>query len=117
MVKFIYVKKLLFSIFFIGLTIGIKAQNSDLVWERSTHHEKYELKKMDRRSQPKESQIFNLNRSELKVKLQRVTSKALKNKANQIVSFPNSKGKLERFEIYEVTVLSEKLQQKDPDIK
>ena len=111
--KYIIFTFLLFSIIF-----SLTAQNSDDLWSKTSELEKTSSKKIKRKSIPTNFGVHQLNLSRLKSKLGNTPKRKGKLvKSNTILSFPNEKGQLEKYQVFEVSILEESLQKKHPNIK
>lgn len=111
-------KKYILCIAFLTFIVSITAQNSSKLWVKSNSSQLTSNNKIERRVTPKEFEIFNLDLHSLKVKLQNAPKKKNKSlKSNTFINFPSANGELKKYEIFEASILEEKLQQKFPDIK
>ncbi|MDO9136439.1 MAG: secretion protein, partial [Lutibacter sp.] len=113
-----YIKRFLLTFSLCLLFFAVSAQNSDELWTKSTGFEKSASKKLDRKSIPNKFETYQLNVNQLKSKL----SKAPKRKENlekstTVLSFPNEKGKLEKYQVFEASILDENLQKQYPNIR
>jgi len=112
-------KYYLFLLLLITILFSTQAQNSDKFWSKSAALEKSTEKKVFRKTIPTEFEVFQLDVNSFKNKLEnapkRVAGKA-KN-STTILSFPNEKGELEAYEIFEASIMEESLQQKYPSIR
>jgi len=107
---------LIFSLFFLIFTVS--AQDSDELWSKVTQFEKSNAKKNFILTAPNKYEKFHLNLDLLKSKLNNSPIRKGKlGKSNTILNFPNSIGKLERYEIFEASIMDEELQKKHPNIK
>jgi hypothetical protein len=104
------------SCFFLIFTVS--AQNSDELWSKSRDSEGNFSKKIDRRTIPKKFEVFHLNLNLLKKKLKNIAAKNVNiEKPGIVLSFPNAHGTLERYTIFEASVMEESLQKKYPTIR
>ncbi len=113
-----YKKKLLLTLSLCLIFFAVSAQNSDGLWTKKTGFEKSTLKKLSRKSIPNKFESYELNLNQLKSKL----SNAPKRKENldissTVLSFPNEKGVLEKYQIFEASILDENLQKQYPNIR
>jgi subtilisin-like proprotein convertase family protein len=106
-------------LFFLFLFISsITGQNSDELWSKSSESESSNSRKIERKSMPKDFGIYQLNLSNLNNKLSRAPKrKGNLGKSSIILSFPNEKGQLEKFQVFEASIMEESLQRKYPTIK
>lgn len=110
-------KKLLFSIlsccyFLIGFS-----QNA--LWRETSYDRLTLFPKSDRETMPSEYKLFTLDFNAFKVQLQLAPSRENSTivSSNVVVEFPNAKGELERFYIYEASVMHPDLASRYQDIK
>lgn len=96
-------KTLLFSVMALALVFSSHAQNPQ--W-RSVSKEKLETApKVDRDSEPMAFELFHVDLAQLKNRLAQAPSRNTGVESNVIVEFPTPQGKLERFKIYEASVM------------
>ncbi|MFO7673626.1 MAG: zinc-dependent metalloprotease family protein, partial [Lutibacter sp.] len=113
-----YKKQFLLTLSLCLIFFAVSAQNSDELWTKSTGLEKSTTKKLARKSIPNKFETYQLNVNILKSKL----SKAPKRKENldkssTVLSFPNEKGILENYQVFEASILDENLQKQFPNIR
>ncbi|MBL4724647.1 MAG: proprotein convertase P-domain-containing protein [Lutibacter sp.] len=113
-----YIKYLTLSFFLFSIVFTLKAQNSDEIWSKSSVSERSNAKKIVRKSMPKLFGIYNLNLGRIDKELDK-TPKRKRNlgKSSIILSFPNESGKLEKFQVFEASIMEEELQRKHPNIR
>lgn len=98
-------KKILLLSFFFNLFFFSNAQQNPL-WTRLSADKTTAIEKFERKSTPKESQIYSLNFELLKSKLATAPSKEdNKTKAGIVIAFPTAEGKLENFKVYEASIM------------
>ncbi|MFK5957464.1 MAG: M12 family metallo-peptidase [Lutibacter sp.] len=118
MIKF-NLKHLFFTLFVFAVIFSIQAQNTDQLWSKSSALEKTLEKKVFRKTIPTKFEVFQLDVNSFKNKLanapKRVAGKSKISTA--ILSFPNAEGVLERYEVFEASIMEESLQKKYPTIK
>jgi len=107
-------KRLLFTIMTVFMVVAGYSQN---LWTKISDERVVSLAKVERASMPKEYQIFQLNYEALKVQLQNAPSRGAGDISNVIISFPNSEGKLEKFRMYEASVLEPELAERHPELQ
>jgi len=90
---------------------------SQSLWTKTSEGKLSSLEKVDRNSYPKEYQIFHLNYEALKAQLKNAPQRESGDASNLIVSFPNADGKLEKFRIYESSVLEPELAKRHPELQ
>ncbi|HSQ45483.1 MAG TPA: zinc-dependent metalloprotease family protein, partial [Lutibacter sp.] len=113
-----YKKQFLLTLSLCLIFFAVSAQNSDELWSKRTGFEKSNSKKLARKSVPNKFESYELNLNQLKSKL----SKAPKRKENleksgTVISFPNEKGILEKYQIFEASIMDENLQKQYPNIR
>ncbi len=109
--------KLLISVFLLYF-INSFSQTSDEFWTKSSNSKIGNERKTETAKLPTKFEVFQLNSKIFKSKL---TTSPLK-KENQkesgtIMSFPNEDGNLEKFKVFEVSIMEESLQNKYPNIR
>jgi len=116
--KLQYKKQILLTFSFCLLIFAVSAQNSDELWTKKTDFEKTASKKLTRKSIPKKFETYQLNVNQLKSRLNNAPKrKGNLEKSNTVISFPNEKGKLEKYQIFEASIMEENLQKKYPNIR
>ncbi|NHN27355.1 T9SS type A sorting domain-containing protein [Flavobacterium jejuense] len=108
-------KKLLLKTFLLLLFCNGYAQNK--LWEHIPNKRLNTLKKMERASMPLEYQLFSLDLQLLKTKLIEAPNDLSEQSSNIIIAFPNDKGEMLNFKVYDSPVMEEGLAVKFPDIK
>ncbi len=107
---------LIFLIF--SSVFSISAQESDELWSKTTVSTKTGITKKIRKSNPSTSNIYDLNISLLKSKLANAPKRNGRlDNSIAIVSFPNGSGTLERYEVFEASIMEEGLQNRFPSIR
>lgn len=111
-------KYLFFIIPLLCCAFSVNSQTSDELWFQTNTFSKSLSSKIQSDSNPKEFKVFNLNldlfKNRLNSSLKQVSNKK---KIGTIISFPNELGQLQKYEVFEASVMSEKLQKKYPTIK
>ena len=102
----------LFSVALLTVTSFVFAQ--DGLWSKTSASNKTPL---DSRMQLPEKNLFELNVESMTSELSKSPSRFGKDNSSKILSLPNSNGKLERFKIYENSVMDPALQAKYPNIR
>ena len=106
------------SAFMYFITFNLSAQKVNDLWTIKTDSEINSIHKIERRLVPNKFKIFNLDVENLKQKLQNTPKRKGKSiKSTAIISFPNAKGVLEKYEVFEASILEQSLQEKYPNIK
>ena len=109
-------KKLQIIAFTVLISVGVYSQE-DKYWSQNPAG-KMELsanKTVKRQSFPEEFKLFNLNSDAFKQML--YASVSSKNRKTNIITLPNSSGKLEEFAIYEASNFDPELQARFPEIR
>jgi len=101
----------------IMLTFAIVTGYSQSIWNKTSDGRVATLAKLDRSSMPKDYQVYNLNLNALKTQLENAPSRTANSVSNSVISFPNAKGELERFRVYEASVLEAPLAVNHPEIQ
>ncbi|MGH2664601.1 reprolysin-like metallopeptidase [Flavobacterium sp.] len=87
------------------------------LWNKVSSERLAHADKMDRSSMPGKYELFSLDFQTLKNQLRQAPLDSQGIVSNLIVSFPNSEGKLDKYQIYEAPVMEPGLEAKFPDIK
>jgi subtilisin-like proprotein convertase family protein len=113
-----YKKQFFLTLSLCLLIFAVSAQNSDDLWSKSTGFQKSTSKKLTRKSIPNKFESYELNLNQLKNKLSKAPKRKGKlEKSNTIISFPNEKGVLESYQIFEASIMEESLQKQYPNIR
>ena len=103
---------LLFSVFIFSNSYG----QSDL-WNKVSQEATNSLTKMDRASMPSKYALYSLKLDLLKSRLLQAPLAFGKSSSNVIIPFPNPKGELEDYRIYEAPIMEKGLADKFPNLK
>lgn len=108
------IKKILICILFMTFYLNSHAQNP--LWMKTSEEKVQMLAKMDRASIPTTFELFALDFAAFKTQL---LSAPLDTQGNSdvIISFPNPKGEMDSFRIFEAPIMEAGLASKYPDIK
>ncbi|MDR6969134.1 hypothetical protein J2X31_003161 [Flavobacterium arsenatis] len=100
------------------LTFSFGNSQNDL-WSNISKERINESDKLERVSIPSEYQVFQLDLEGLKNQLKAAPSRDFSNPtvSNVIVAFPNAEGNLEKYRIYESSVMEAELAEKHPEIQ
>ena len=113
-----YKKQFLLTLSLCLLFFAVSAQNSDELWTKKTDFEKSTSKKLARKSIPNKFETYQLNINLFKSRLNNAPKrKGNIEKSNAVISFPNEKGNLEKYQIFEASILDESLQKQYPNIR
>ncbi|MBE0423496.1 MAG: proprotein convertase P-domain-containing protein [Lutibacter sp.] len=113
-----YKKQFLLTLSLCLVFFAVSAQNSDELWSKRTGFEKSTAKKLSRKSIPNKFESYELNLNQLKSKLSNAPKRKENiEKSSTVLSFPNEKGVLEKYQIFEASVMDENLQKKYPNIR
>lgn len=107
-------KKLLFFVFLAVCTFDGYGQQ---LWKNIRSEELIQGERLQRDSQPTEFKLFSLDLDALKATLATAPSRLQTQQSNVIVSFPNAEGKLQKFRIFEASVLHPDLAARHPEIQ
>lgn len=103
---------LLFSVFIFSNSYG----QSDL-WNKVSQEATNSLTKMDRASMPSKYALYSLKLDLLKSRLLQAPLASGNSSSNVIIPFPNPKGELEDYKIYEAPIMEKGLADKFPNLK
>ncbi|MFZ3274817.1 MAG: reprolysin-like metallopeptidase, partial [Lutibacter sp.] len=88
------------------------------MWTKKTDFEKSASKKLARKSIPNKFETYQLNINLFKSRLNNAPKRKVNlEKSNTVISFPNEKGNLEKYQIFEASILEESLQKQYPNIR
>lgn len=107
-------RKLLF-VALIAATSATFAQNRSTLWNSTT--KKSTMVPLEAKMQLPEKKLFDLNLSSLRTNLASAPARISKSQSNTILSIPNADGILERFRIYENSIMDPALAARYPEIK
>lgn len=107
-------KKLLPLIVFV---LMFSAGYSQSLWTKTSAEKLGVLEKADRSSMPQKYQIYHLDFSGLKSQLQLAPSREANEVSNVIIAFPNAQGKMDKYRIYESSVMAPELAKAHPEIQ
>ncbi|UMB53728.1 thrombospondin type 3 repeat-containing protein [Lutibacter sp. A64] len=108
----------IFILAIILFNVSIYSQTSDELWSKSSISAKQSSKKIQRQTALTEFDVYQLNFELLKRKLVNAPQrKGIVAKNNNIISFPDGKGKLENYYVFEASIMEEELQIQYPNIR
>ncbi|NLP57775.1 zinc-dependent metalloprotease family protein [Lutibacter sp. B1] len=116
----LYCKKYFaFSLFLFSIILSVNAQKEDEFWKKSDAYEKNSPKKIKRKTTPDKFEIFHLNLNSFKNKLKNapLRNNGKSFKSGTVLTFPNEEGVLEKYQIFEASIMEESLQKKYPNIR
>lgn len=87
------------------------------LWKPTTDEKLRSAIKMERASNPREFKLFSLDLNALKTQLTNAHLDSQNSESNVIITFPNPKGELIQYRVYEAPVMEAGLAEKFPDIK
>jgi len=108
-------KKILLTMLVLFAICNVHAQKE--LWKSVSDKQLNAFKKAQRSSMPLEYQLFSLDLQELKAKLIGVPNDLSGQSSPIIIAFPNAKGEMSNFRIYDSPVMEEELAIKFPAIK
>jgi subtilisin-like proprotein convertase family protein len=116
--KYFYNKLIILFLFFTIQFLSVSAQESNDLWTKKRALMQESSLILEKHSTPNEFKVFDLNIALLKKSLNNIPKRKSKLKnSNVILHFPNGEGELEKYEIFEASILEESLQKKYPNIK
>ena len=106
------------AFFLFSLIFSVSAQRKNELWQKTADSEIKAFDKIERRTIPKAYKVYNLDMNSLKQELQNTPKRKGKSlKSSTILNFPSADGTIERYEVFEASILEESLQEKFPNIK
>jgi len=108
-------KKLLLSIFLLVFTFGNSFAQQ--LWKNVANEGMITAQKAERVSQPREFKLYALDLDALKSKLAAAPSRTETQQSNVVVAFPNDRGEMQNFRIFEASVMHPELAARHSDIK
>ncbi len=96
--------------------IGLSAQNNTELWRPSKSVEPLSKDKIYRNTIPREFKLFTLNSENLNTLLADVPERFTM-KSNTIIEFPTKNGVIQKFRVYEASILAPSLQSQHPSIR
>jgi len=103
---------LLFSVFIFFNSFG---QNA--LWNKVSEEATKSSTKMDRAAIPSKYELYSLNLELLKSQLSKAPLDSSTSSSNVIIAFPNPKGELDEYRIYEAPIMENGLAEKFPNLK
>lgn len=103
------------TIVIVFLSLSATSQNSNELWTSVNEIKAKQYDPVFRKIELKTEKFFQLNIEELKSTLQNVGDR--ENTGNTIISFPNSEGKLNRFKVFEASMMESELQAQYPNMR
>jgi len=113
--RFFYMKTIFSTFFLVFFLFTLQAQSK--FWTQTDEAKISRLEKLDRDTKILKQQVFALDFNALKSLLDTAVNRELGVESELIVEFPNANGELQRYRIYQASVLHEELSAKHPDIK
>ena len=110
-------KKILFSLLIMLISLNIVAQTGKLFKEISKNKVTQINKNAERTSFPEEFKLVQVNVDAIKNQLASTTNRFSNTKSNTTISFPNINGRMEKFEVYEASNFDADLQTQFPNIR
>ena len=104
---------LILSAFLLGF--GVNAQSSKF-WSRVSTTETQSKQLTDRKTTPQDFQTFTLSTSALKSELAQAPAR-FSGQSNVVIELPTNNGDLQKFRVYEASVMEATLQAQHPDIR
>jgi len=108
-------KKITLSV--IAVLIFATGYSQSKLWTQTSEMRIGSLEKVDRASTPTEYQLFSLDFAGLKNLLKTAPSRENATSSSLIIPFPDANGKMQRYYIYESSVMEPELAAKNPEIQ
>lgn len=96
-------------------SLSALSQNSNELWTSVSELRAKQYESISRKIELKTEEFFQLNIEELRSALQNVGDR--ENRGNTIISFPNSEGKLNKFRVFEASIMEPELQAQFPNMR
>ncbi|WP_179333908.1 zinc-dependent metalloprotease [Winogradskyella costae] len=109
-----YVAKCI-AILMVCFSISATSQTSDELWSSINESKAKKTEQVVRKINLKSEVFFQLSIEKLKNALQNVGNR--ENPGNTIISFPNSEGELNRFKVFEASIMEPELQAEFPNMR
>lgn len=113
-------KKINFNLAFIIpillVCFGLNAQNNSRFWEPASITETASKTKEFRNTTPQEFKLFTINTNEITSLLANAPQR-FSAQSNAIIEFPTNNGKIQKFRVYEASVLAPSLQAQHPNTR
>ncbi len=103
-------------VFVLLLLLGFGLQAQPALWTKASPSETQTRQKAYRNSMPQEFNLFKLNTNALTNLLANAPDR-LSGNSNVIIEMPTNNGEIQRFRVYEASVMEPALQVKHPDIR
>ncbi|MBC3845813.1 T9SS type A sorting domain-containing protein [Winogradskyella echinorum] len=113
MIKNYFIKTTIFVIACFSLTVS--AQNSNKFWTSINDAKANQSEQISRKISLTKEKFYQLDIEGVKAALANVGNR--ENKGNTIISFPNSEGKLSRYQVFEASVMAPELQAQFPNMR
>ena len=98
------------------MCFGLNAQNSIDIWKVASSYETESKVKVFRNTVPQEFKLFTLNPVEFN-NLLATAPQRFTTQSNTIIEFPTKNGEIQKFRVYEASVLDDLLQEQYPTIR
>ena len=108
-------KKIYILILILLPVIGF-AQNKSY-WTKTDASKVQQGKLLKRSSAPSKYEVYNLNLDALKLNLQNAVSRSSGSSSDVFVQFPNAKGQMENYQIYNASIMEEGFAENYPEIQ
>ena len=102
-------------LFFVFIFFNSFGQNA--LWNKISEEATKSLTRMERASMPSKYELYSLNLDLLKSRLIQAPLDSGNTSSNVIIAFPNPKGELEDYKIYEAPIMEKGLADKFPNLK
>lgn len=103
------------TIVIVFLSLSAMSQNTNELWTNVNETKAKQSKQVIRKIELKTEKFFQLNIEGLKNALQNVGNR--ENPGNTVISFPNSEGELNKFKVFEASMMEPELQAQFPSMR
>lgn len=111
-------KFLISIILLFGILLTVKAQKADKFWQKSSSYKLSSSQKVNKRLAPSNFEVYQLNLNLFKNALKKAGTRNEINSSNGVIlTFPNEEGILEKFRVFESSIMEIDLQNKFPNIR
>ncbi|SHH52787.1 reprolysin-like metallopeptidase [Winogradskyella jejuensis] len=86
-------------------------------WSKTSASKIQQSQLLDRNSTPTKFDVYNLNFEGIKNELGNAVSRSSNLESDTYIKFPNAKGELERYQIYNASIMEAEFAEKHPDIQ
>lgn len=102
------------AVFILLFSFGLQAQNA--FWNKVSNNEAQQRQKELRKTMPQEFDLFSLNTTALKNELSKAPQR-FSGLSNVVIELPTNNGAIQKFRVYEASVMEPALQAQHPNIR